>query len=130
LTLLVAWIAANHVEPPVTPDQLAVLTDTLDAGANLHGTRSFPLKERGIMEKDIVVSSGEATREKIAEHAPATPLKCGVTAGGIALLLPEITEPLEAIGHGEPHVAAALSPLVHEELRCLAGHKRVEKPHR
>jgi hypothetical protein len=64
--LLVTRVAANHVKPPVTPDQLAILTDTLDTGANLHGTLSFPVKVRGILEKDIVVSSGEPTRENIA----------------------------------------------------------------
>jgi len=36
LTLLVARVAANHIEPSVAADELTVLTNTFDAGTNLH----------------------------------------------------------------------------------------------
>lgn len=37
LTLLVAWICADHHDPPVTADHLALLADRLHARVNLHG---------------------------------------------------------------------------------------------
>src|ERR687893_30350 len=48
LTLLVAGVAADHQDPPVTADHLALVTDLLDARLNLHvvsprpGTRVSP----------------------------------------------------------------------------------------
>jgi hypothetical protein len=36
LALLVARVRANHVQPTVPADDLAVLTNALDAGTNLH----------------------------------------------------------------------------------------------
>ncbi len=40
LALLVAGIAADHVEPASPPNQLAILADPLDARTHLHETRS------------------------------------------------------------------------------------------
>jgi len=37
LSLLVARVLADDLDSPVTADHLALLTDLLDAGSNLHG---------------------------------------------------------------------------------------------
>jgi len=39
LALLVARVGANHVNDALTSHDLAMFTNSLDAGANLHGTR-------------------------------------------------------------------------------------------
>jgi hypothetical protein len=40
----------------------------------------------------------------------------------------EVTQILEAIDHGKPQAAAALLPLVYEELRRLAAHRLDHEP--
>src|SRR4051794_19361133 len=69
LPLLVARVAANNVQPPVPPDQFAVLTNAFDAGANFHKHPSLTPRRRRIWQTPIVATGGEATREKIGGTA-------------------------------------------------------------
>jgi hypothetical protein len=50
LTLFMPRIGANHVDDALTPHDLAMFTNSLDAGANLHGTR--PIGRNGMVESD------------------------------------------------------------------------------
>ena len=50
LTLLMARVAAHHVDDALTSHDLAMFTNSLDAGANLHGTR--PIGPNGMVESD------------------------------------------------------------------------------
>src|SRR5207249_1093575 len=65
LTLLVTRVSANDVQPAVAADQLAVLTNTFDTGANFHVHPSRKRSYPEIGQIIIVATALTATRGKI-----------------------------------------------------------------
>src|SRR5205085_4521515 len=74
LTLFMAWIAADHVELPMTPHELAVFANTLHAGSYFHS----PLPCRFLWRNNrgnyyCSSTSGANKREKAQNEEPDDP---------------------------------------------------------
>src|SRR5262245_38714612 len=54
LALLVTRVLADHQQLPVAPDQLALLTDSFDAGTHLHGFHSLSVGSYSSTEKKML----------------------------------------------------------------------------
>src|SRR6266571_3982727 len=70
LTLLVAQVLADHHDPTMATDDLALVADRLDARLDLHG-RAFL----------IVASSGGSAREQVALFVPVDDAAAGEVVG-------------------------------------------------
>jgi hypothetical protein len=71
LALLMARVRANYIHRPLSADDLAVFTDTLDAGANFHGNLTQQLfSPAGRKHVNVTVLRSD---EQVPRHRIFTP---------------------------------------------------------
>jgi hypothetical protein len=74
--LFVTGVGANHEQFPAPPNQLAVFTDTLDAGSNLHRPLSRCLPSLHFEETTNVAMAPFGSKGSIGKNFALRPRHC------------------------------------------------------